>query len=415
MARRSGLIAGMLGIVGVAAFAVIVTPGQAATEVTLTAAGDYGANSATAAVLSEAARIGPDAHLALGDLAYGDVATPYDWCDFVKQQVGEGFAFQLISGNHESDDNNDGDINDFSACLPNQVPGIVGTYGRQYAMDFPQNAPLVRVIQASPNLTFENGRLRYSDGDANWTWLSNAIDEGRAKGARWTIVTSHYPCLTVGNNGCPTVDDFYDLLVDKRVDLVLHGHEHNYARTHQLAAGVPGCSSIAIRSTNPACIADQDGAFGAGYGTVFATVGTGGIQLRDVDPADAEAGYFAAWSGANSMPSHGLLELSITEEQLSAEFVDATGGGFTDSFTITQGLPSPTTTSTTTTTTTRRRRPRRPLRRRRPRRPAPTTTTTTSADDDHDDHRADDDHHDHCADDDHHRAAHHRATATCRW
>ena len=48
---------------------------------------------------------------------------------YVKARVGEGFPFELISGNHESLDVNDGDINDFSACLPNQIPGIVGTYG----------------------------------------------------------------------------------------------------------------------------------------------------------------------------------------------------------------------------------------------------------------------------------------------
>ena len=38
-------------------------------------------------------------------------------------------------------DVNDAQINDFSACLPNQVPGVVGTYGRQYYMDFPKVHP----------------------------------------------------------------------------------------------------------------------------------------------------------------------------------------------------------------------------------------------------------------------------------
>ena len=47
-------------------------------------------------------------------------------------RVGNGFPFELISGNHESAGNLDGDINNFSACLSNQLPGAVGTYGRQW-------------------------------------------------------------------------------------------------------------------------------------------------------------------------------------------------------------------------------------------------------------------------------------------
>lgn len=337
---------------GIAAATVVASSGQAATEVRITAAGDYFASSGTEAVLDEIASINPDAHLALGDLAYGSRPDPYAWCDFVKERVGEGFPFQLVSGNHESNDNNDGDINDFSACLPNQIPGIIGTYGREYAMDMPRNNPLVRVIQASPNLTFENGRLTYSTGDDNYAWVSNAIDEGRAKGAQWIIVTSHYPCLTMGTNGCPATSDFYDLLVEKNVDLVLHGHEHSYGRTHQLASGVAGCPRIVVRATDFDCIADDDSAFGAGLGTVFATVGTGGIPLRDINPSDVEAGYFAAWSGANSQPAFGLLDLQLNETQLTANFVNVSGGGFTDSFTITDGLPPETTTTTTAAPTT---------------------------------------------------------------
>ena len=346
-----------------------VSPSAAASEVHLTAAGDYGASPATNQVLTELARRDPDAHLALGDLAYGYSPTPYHWCDYVKQRVGEGFPFQLVSGNHESEDNNNGDINDFSSCLPNQLPGITGTYGREYVMDFPTGAPLVRVIQTSPNLTFEGVRWVYASGDAHWSWLERAIDDGRALGAQWIIVTAHYPCLTVGANGCPSIDDVYDLLIDKRVDLVLHGHEHSYARTHQLAAGAVGCPSVPPRTTNTACIADDDDEFRAGAGTVFATVGTGGIELRDVNPSDSEAGYFAAWSGANSQPSHGLLDLSITADELSGTFV-ATSGNFADAFTIVPGPPPPTTIATATTAA--------PTTTTAPTITAPTTTTTTT-------------------------------------
>lgn len=362
MRRHRWAAVAAFAAMGTATVFVAAGAGDAAPEVHLTAAGDYGASPATDGVLAEIARLDPDAHVVLGDLAYGYSPTPYRWCDYVKGFVGEGFPFQLLAGNHESEDNNDGHINDFSACLPNQVPGVEGIYGREYVMDLPANGtPLVRVIQISPNLTFEGTRWQYRSGDEHWRWLEAAIDDGRARGARWIVVGAHHPCLTVGANGCPSIDDVYDLLIAERVDLVLHGHEHSYARTHQLAAGRPGCTALAPRSYDPDCVVDRDDDFTAGAGTVFATVGTGGIQLRDVNPGDAEAGYFAAWSGANSDPSHGLLDLRITADELTGTFVP-TSGDFTDAFRISAAsAPTPSTTTAITSA------------------PAATTTTTTTA------------------------------------
>ena len=122
---------------------------------------------------------------------------------------------------------------------------------------------------------------------------------------------------------------------------MLHGHEHSYLRTHQLRSGVAGCTTLTVGTFNASCVADTDAAFASGAGTVFATVGTGGISLRDINPTDTEAPYFAASSGLNSNPTYGLLDLSITETQLSASFVPTAGGDFTDAFTITKGTPPP--------------------------------------------------------------------------
>ena len=333
-------------VVAVVAAGVVVgsTGARASVEVHLAAAGDFGARSSTASVLGELAQLNPDAFLGLGDLAYEDVPDEPSWCNYVKGKVGEGFPFELVSGNHESNDVLNGEINNFSACLPNQVPGVAGTYGREYYMDLPRNAPLVRVIQASPNLTFSDGKWVYAKGDAHYQWLSAAIDGGRAKGAKWIIVTSHEPCWSVGIYNCPSASkDFYDLLVAKKVDLVLHGHEHAYMRTNQLRSGTTGCPVIPAGSFDADCVADSDGAFSAGAGTVFATVGTGGTPQRDVNDADSEAGYFSAWAGLNKNQTFGLLDLHLSETQLSAQFVPTSGGNFTDSFTITQGAPPPNT------------------------------------------------------------------------
>jgi PKD repeat protein len=332
-------IATLAVVAATAGLFAVMPDARAATEVHLTAAGDYGARTTTASVLQKVADLDPAAHLAIGDLAYGDAIPEGAWCKYVNALVGEGFPFELISGNHESLDEADGLINNYSACLPNQVPGVVGTYGREYFMDFPRGAPLVRVIQASPMLTFEDGKWTYAQGDAHYNWLSNAIDDGRAEGAQWIIVTSHIPCLSVGVYNCPSATAFYQLLAAKKVDLVLHGHEHAYMRTHQLRAGVSGCTTIPSGTFNAACVADNDNAYVAGQGSVFATVGTGGTPLRDVQANDSEAGYFAAFQGLNANPTFGLLDLSITDTQLTARFLPTAGGNFSDSFTITKGAP----------------------------------------------------------------------------
>ena len=116
-----------------------------------TAAGDFASTPDTGAVLDTIKASGSDLTLALGDMSYATVGQEQLWCDYVTQHVGAGYPFELISGNHESDGIN-GNINDFSACLPNQLPGAIGTYGRQWYVDVPAVNPLVRFVMISPGL-----------------------------------------------------------------------------------------------------------------------------------------------------------------------------------------------------------------------------------------------------------------------
>lgn len=81
MRRRVWVIAAVVAGLGTSMAVMAVAPSAAAREVHLTAAGDYGAGPETDLVLNEIARRDPDAHLAVGDLAYGYSATPYHWCD----------------------------------------------------------------------------------------------------------------------------------------------------------------------------------------------------------------------------------------------------------------------------------------------------------------------------------------------
>ncbi len=129
--------------------------------------------------------------------------------------------------------------------------------------------------------------------------------------------------------------DYFNLLVAKRVDLVLQGHEHNYQRSKQLRHG-PGCTVVPSGTTNAACIADDgaDGEYAAGEGPVLVIDGTGGNALYEVSSADPEAGYFARMMGSNVQPTKGFTRISVSETALTGEYVPAAGSGFTDAFAI---------------------------------------------------------------------------------
>ena len=305
-------------VASLVALVAIQPSADAENEIVITAVGDYSTTTNTASVLDKIGAIGPDIHVALGDLSYNNDPES-DWCAFVHSKVGEGFPFELVAGNHESDGLN-GSINNFSACLPNQIPGVVGTYGREYYTDYPQGSPTVRVIGASAGLNFPGDTWNYTKGDAHYQFVANAIDTARASGIPWVVVATHYPCLTNSVYGCVMPRDFFDLMLDKHVDLVLAGHEHAYMRTHQVAQGVSGCPSIPTASFDSDCVVDSDTDMRAGQGTVLATVGTGGVPLRAVDPTQPQAGYVAAQSGSNLTPTYGPLQFDPVTHRHHSEF-----------------------------------------------------------------------------------------------
>lgn len=311
---------------------VVEQQSSAPPDLHVTTAGDYSSSTEAAGVLTRIGAIKPDVHFALGDLSYGSRGAEQGWCKLVTSRVGARFPFQLVSGNHESNGKN-GNIDDFAACLPNRLPGVVGTYGRQYYVDVPQQDPVARFIMLSPGIPFRDGTWDYSAGSTRYNWTAAAIDGARGASIPWVIVGMHTPCLSMGRYSCLAGSELTDLMLSKNVDLVLNGHEHLYQRSKQLSTG-SGCTGIEPDAYNAECVSDAGKALTKGAGTVFATVGTGGMPLRHVDAGDPEAPYFAAYSGGNATPSHGLLDLQFIGTSLTARFV-ATTGSFQDEFTIT--------------------------------------------------------------------------------
>ena len=329
----------------------------ASTSFVFTAAGDYSANSFTTASLDLVPGTGASFHLGLGDFSYSQLTPESAWCDYVKSHVGGTFPFELLAGNHE-DNGPDGLIENFAACLPDRIGSITGEYAKEYYFDYPVAAPLARFILISPGLTFSNGQsYSYAAGTSRYNWVADQIDGARIAGLRWVIVGMHEDCLSMATKPCEVGADLMNLLISKRVDLVLQAHDHSYQRSKQLALSA-ACPGVPVGSFNANCVVDDgaDDVYIAGNGTVFVISATMGATLYDVNPLDPEAGYFAKWMGLNAEPRYGFMKYTVSETGISAQFVGSTSGTFTDSFTLLPGLatftPPPTSTQTLAPTVT---------------------------------------------------------------
>jgi hypothetical protein len=313
----------------------------AATSVSLGFAGDTGGNTVTGKVIDAARNAGAAAMFNLGDMSYSQITPESSWCSFVKSHAGT-MPYEFVSGNHE-DDGPDGLWSRFASCLPDQL-GSVGNYAQQFYTDYPAAGPLVRVIMASPKLTYAGSGLdwSYKSGTQGYKFVSSAIDSAHAAGIPFVVVGMHMYCLSMVNFPCAASPDLMNLLVAKKVDLYLQAHDHAYARSYPLALK-GSCTAIPVSSFNPDCVADTNptGQFAAGTGTILATVGSGGRSLNS-ESNTTTAPYFQRFMGTNNNPTYGFLKVSVTSTTLSGSFVGASGGTFTDNFTVTRpALPPP--------------------------------------------------------------------------
>ena len=291
------------------------------------AAGDFSSNENADAVLSAIGKDNTNFTLALGDLGYAGNGTEEAWCSFVKQRVGPDHPFQIIAGNHD-DGTKDGDIKSYSACLPNQIDGMVGDYGVEYYFDYDN---LVRFILISPDINTYG--FDYIKGNQHYDWVADTIDDAHKAGLKWVILGMHKNCITPGEKTCEIGGDLLDLAVEKKVDIILQGHEHAYFRSHQLAHS-SRCLAITINSTNPECIVANNTKHIAGEGSTIVISGAGGQTLRNVNLDDGELGYFAAWNGANTGSTYGYTKITVSSDSIESEFIGLGPGKFKDSFTI---------------------------------------------------------------------------------
>ena len=342
--RSAVILAGLLAlapaVVGLSgpASPAAAAPAAAPASIHFTAAGDFDQTADTQGVLSGMAAQNPDFDLALGDLSYGAKGAEASWCNFVKATIGTT-PFELIAGNHESNNLN-GNITNFVKCLPNQLPGLVGTYGTEWYVDVPAAAPVMRIIMISPNLNFPSGTWQYTVGNAHYNWTAAAIDSAHAAGIPWVAVGMHEPCLSMTAADCSSGPDLMNLFVTKKVDLVMDGHVHMYERTKQLGYSAT-CPTLVPNTSSPGCIANSTNTMTQGAGTVFDTVGTGGEDDQASPISRTRRLRISRRTRRRGTNTWGYLDVTADTSHLTATFHATSGTPLTDTFTINRSTGPP--------------------------------------------------------------------------
>ncbi|TMI62271.1 PKD domain-containing protein [Candidatus Bathyarchaeota archaeon] len=367
----------------------LVPPAQASPTPTFTfaASGDFGSLTSTTGAnnLARLSSSGIGFFLGLGSLSYNSSLTGDVWCSQFKAKYSN---IEIIPGDHDTGGHNSttfGETHSYERYVSNcpltlGVPITCGPvagacYGKEYYLDYPATNPLARFIFASPKIynitgvctqaldpywpgcssqtknlpcTDQYGCWPYAKADIHYNWVSAAIDNARSLGIKWTIVATHKDCISASDATCSMGSDFFNMLLSKKVDLIIQAHDNAYERSKQLALNGGSCPNISTDTNgyvvyNSGCIVDSGlGNYTRGLGSVVVVQGAWvndlyGVNASATSPANvAEAPFFAKLMGKNT-PGNGL---GFTKYTISASRIDVQtsfSGNFSDSFSISNG------------------------------------------------------------------------------
>lgn len=321
-----------------------VAPVAGVGSFSLAAVGDHGTGQGAREVFAAMGRVGPDVVLSLGDLAYDEgPGVPQGFCRLVKDELNRGarkpvghdygatLPVAIVEGSHDEEE-----LPQYLApdCLPDRLgvtPSGLDDPGQAYWVDLPEREPLVRLVVLP-----SEGKGKYAPGTRRHGWLGDVIDGARTAGIPWVVAAQHENYLTAGEKPDEIGPDVFNLLVAKKVDLVLQAHDHTYQRSAQLGHG-PGCPAVPAGRFERRCVTDDgtDATYEAGSGTVLLINGTGGRNNYDVSPADPEAPYFPVLMGGNTEDASGFSQITFSPASIDVRYEQADGEvPFTDEFWI---------------------------------------------------------------------------------
>src|SRR6266540_1658722 len=361
----------------------IVPPANAAsTSFSFGASGDMGSLTATSSVnnLNRLVTANPNFFLGLGDFSYDPSVTGDVWCGQFKAKFPN---IQILPGDKDTGGHNSatfGETHSYeryvNGCsLTLGVPIVCGPvegdcYGKEYYFDYPVGNPIARFIFAAPKIynitgvctsspncssgtgqpcTDQYGCWQYNANDAHFNWTANAIDDARTKGIGWVIVATHKLCISSSDATCSMGITFFNMLVQKKVDLIIQAHDNAYERSKQLAFNPTTCPKIATDGNgyavyNSGCIVDNGlGNYTRGVGSVVVAQGAWindlyGVNGSAGNPENvAEAPYFAKLMGKNTAGNGlGFAKFTVSTNRIDVQ--TNFSGTFQDKFSLTTGL-----------------------------------------------------------------------------
>src|SRR6267378_749084 len=346
------------------------------------ASGDMGSGLAVGTSANNLNRLvsaNPNFFLGLGDFSYDPSVTGDVWCGQFKTKFSN---IEILSGDRDTGGHSStfGETHSYERYV-NGCPFTLGTpivcgpiegdcYGKEYFFDYPAVNPIARFIFAAPKLynitgvctqppncssgtgqpcTDQYGCWQYNANDAHFNWTANAIDNARAKGIGWVIVATHKLCISSGDATCSMGIAFFNMLVQKKVDLIIQAHDNAYERSKQLAFNPTTCPKIATDGSgwavyNSGCVVDNGlGNYTRGVGSIVVVQGAWINDLYTVNGSAthsqniAEAPYFAKLMGKNTAGS-GLGFTRFTVSTNSIDVQTYFSGAFQDKFSVTTGL-----------------------------------------------------------------------------
>ncbi|MFJ5989608.1 purple acid phosphatase family protein [Lentzea sp. NPDC092896] len=266
----------------------------ARTAFSFTAFGDQGVGHNALATNGLIADLGPQFHLAMGDMSYandGEGGRPetdkYDarkWDSFFAQNelVAATTPWMVSLGNHEMeswyDNHGYGGMRARFTMPDNAWDGSTCIYSWRY-----QNVGMIS-LDGNDICYNSDANLDYTEGKQQ-VWLKAQLEKFRADASIDFIVVYCHQCTysTSGNNGSEVgAQKRWAPLFDQyQVDLVLNGHNHVYERTDPIKAG-KGTKKADIKSViNPV----KDG-------TTYITAGGGGESINSWADSKISDSYF---------------------------------------------------------------------------------------------------------------------------
>lgn len=297
---------------------------QVSSNFSFGAAGDFSNGTNFQTTVNVAGTTNPDFFIALGDLSYS-TGGESSWCGKWNSTFNK---IVLIVGNHDSGEDGGGNINNYVNFCSYRPTSFTGNYGHQFYFDYPATNPIARFIQIRPGIG-GSGSISYSAGSAGYNFTQSAIDGARTNGIPWVIVSMHKNYISMLEKSDEIGTDLMKLLLDKKVDLILQGHEHGYERSKQLTTN-SNCITLAKNSYDSDCVVDSDNSLVKGSGSVIHVLGTGGQGLRSLNNSDSERNYFVRADNT----TYGFGKFDVTPSQISFNFTRSGGGSLSDSFTI---------------------------------------------------------------------------------